>query len=119
MTDMLSTLTWKLKAATGLEVYPAPKPEGAAVPCLTYQLISDPMQDSNNQSGASIHMSRVQIGHVGDYETIRPYVQTVQNYLEGNHTDFLACLSDGIYLERYEGEDIWSLIKGYFVQWRN
>lgn len=118
MTDVLVTLAWKLKAATGLEVYPAPKPVNAGVPCLTYQIISDPMQDHNNQAGASIHMSRIQINHIGNYETIRPYVQTVQSYLEGNHTDFLACLSDGIYFEKQEAEDLWSLIKGYFIQWR-
>jgi hypothetical protein len=118
MTDALSTLAWKLKSATGLEVFPAPKPVDASLPCLTYQVVSDPMQDHNNTAGASIHMSRVQIAHIGNYEATRPYVQTVQNSLEGNHTDFLSCLSDGIYLERYEGEDIWSLIKGYFIQWR-
>ena len=118
MTDVMSTLIWKLKQATGLEVYPAPKPIKASTPCLTVQMISDPMQDHNNQAGASIHMSRVQIGHIGNYSTIRPYIQTVQTYLEGNHTDFLACLSDGIYIETQEAEDLWSLIKGYFIQWR-
>jgi len=118
MADAMSTLIWKLHAATGLNVYPAPKPQGASAPCLTVQMISDPMQDGNHQSGASIHRSRVQIGHVGNYETIRPYVQTVQTYLEGNKTDFLSALSDGVYLENKEAEDIWSLVKGYFIQWR-
>lgn len=118
MTDAISTLAWKLASLTGLQVYPAPKPADASTPCITYQVISDPMQDHNHSAGASIHMTRVQISHIGDYETIRPYVQTVQNGLEGNHTDFLACLSDGIYFERQEGEDIWSLIKGYWVQWK-
>lgn len=116
--DMMSTLIWKLKQQTGLEVYPAPKPVGASTPCLTVQMISDPMQDHNHQAGAAIHMSRVQIGHIGDWETARPYVQTVQNYLEGNNTDFLAALSDGIYREVQEAEDLWTLIKGYYVQWK-
>jgi hypothetical protein len=118
MADMMSTLIWGLKAATGLEVYPAPKPVGARVPCLTVQVISDPMQDHNHSAGASIHMTRVQIGHIGDYELARTYIQTVQAYLEGNKTDFLAALSDGIYLERQEAEDLWSLIKGYYIQWK-
>ena len=116
MTDFLSTLAWGLHSATGLEVHPAPKPEGASVPCITFQVVSDPMQDHNHSAGASIHMSRVQINHIGDYEVIRPYVTTVQNYLEGNKTDFLSARSDGVYLERKEGEDIWTLIKGYFIQ---
>lgn len=118
MADALSILAWKLKAATGLEVYPAPKPQGAATPCLTYQVVSDPMQDHNHSAGASIHMTRVQIGHIGNYEEIRPYVQTVQNYLEGNKTDFLSARSDGIYLEQFNGEDVWSLIKGFYIQWK-
>lgn len=118
MADALVTLTWKLKAVTGLDVYPAPKPVGAAVPCLTYQVVSDPMQDHNHSAGASIHMTRVQINHIGAYDTVRPYVQTVQTFLEGNKTDFLAAFSDGIYLERFEGEDIWSIIKGYFIKWK-
>lgn len=118
MTDALSTLAWGLKSATGLDVYPAPKPVDAPVPCLTYQVVSDPMQDQNHSAGASIHLTRVQIGHVGDYETIRPYVNTVQSFLEGNKTDFLAALSDGVYLEIKEGEDLWVLVKGYFIQWR-
>src|SRR5690349_15284342 len=99
MTDALSTLAWKLKAATGLEVYPAPKPVDAAIPCLTYQVISDPMQDHNHSAGASIHKSRVQIGHVGTYEATRPLVQSVQTALEGNKVDFLSCISDGFYFE--------------------
>lgn len=118
MADVLSTLIWTLKAATGLEVYPAPKPIDKPTPCLTVQMISDPMQDHNHSAGASIHKSRVQIGHIGDYVTIRPYVQTVQTYLEGNKTDFLSAQSDGIYLERKESEDIWSLVRGYFIQWK-
>jgi hypothetical protein len=118
MTDFRSTLAWKLKEATGLEVWPAPKLVDAALPCLTYQVISDPMDDHNHSAGASIHHSRVQISHIGNYEVVAPYVQTVQAYLEGNRTDFLSCISDGIYLERFEGEDIWSLIKGYYIQWR-
>jgi hypothetical protein len=118
MTDVMSTLIWKLKSATGLNVFPAPKPVGASTPCLTVQMISDPMQDHNNQSGASIHMSRVQIGHIGNYNVIRPYIQTVQTALEGNHTDFMSCLSDGIYIETQEANDLWSLIKGYFIQWK-
>lgn len=118
MADALSTLAWGLKRATGLEVYPAPKPKSASTPCLAYQIISDPMQDHNHSAGASIHMTRVQISHIGNYEVIRPYVQTVQTYLEGNKTDFLAALSDGIYLERQEAEDLWVLIKGYFIQWK-
>lgn len=118
MTDAISTLVWGLANATGLQVYPAPKPEGATLPCLTFQIISDPVQDHNHSAGASIHLTRVQINHIGDYESTRPYVQTVQNYLEGNKTDFLAAMSDGIYQEVYEGEDIWSLIKGYFIQWK-
>src|SRR5574341_293860 len=113
MADMLSTLIWKLKAWTGLEVYPAPKPVDASTPCLTVQMVSDPMQDGNHSAGASIHRSRVQIGHIGDYATIRPYVQTVINNLEGNQTDFQSAISDGIYLERKESEDLWSLVKGY------
>ena len=119
MTDMMSTLIWKLKVTTGLEVYPAPKPASASVPCLTVQMISDPTQDNNNLSGGSIHKSRVQIAHIGDYSVARPYVQTVQNYLEGNKTDFLSALSDGIYIERQEAEDLWSIVKGYFIQWRS
>jgi hypothetical protein len=118
MTDALATLAWKLASLSGLQVYPAPKPEGASLPCLTYQVISDPMQDHNHSAGASIHKTRVQISHIGNYETARPLVTTIQNGLEGNKTDFSACLSDGIYFERYEGEDIWSLIKGYFIQWK-
>ena len=118
MADAMSTLIWKLRAATGLEVYPAPKPVRASVPCLTVQMISDPMQDHNHSAGASIHSSRVQIGHIGDYETIRPYVQTVQTYLEGNRTDFLSAQSDGIYNEQQEADDLWLLIKGYFLQWK-
>jgi len=118
MADMMSTLIWGLKAATGLEVFPAPKPAGASVPCITVQTISDPMQDHNHSAGASIHMSRVQISHIGDWETVRPYVQTVQNYLEGNKTDFLSAISDGIYIERQEAEDLWTLIKGFYVQWK-
>ena len=116
--DMMSTLIWKLKANTGLNVYPAPKPVGASVPCLTVQIISDPTQDSNHSAGGSLHRSRVQIGHIGDYEVARPLVQTVQSYLEGNKTDFLSCLSDGIYQEIPEAEDLWSIVKGYFIQWR-
>ena len=118
MADMMSTLIWGLKASTGLPVHPAPKPVGASTPCITVQIVSDPMQDHNHSAGASIHMTRVQIGHVGDWKTVRPYVQTVQNYLEGNRTDFLSVLSDGIYLERQEAEDLWTLIKGYFIQWK-
>jgi hypothetical protein len=118
MADMISTLIWKLKAATGLEVYPAPKPANASTPCLTVQMISDPLQDHNHQAGASIHMSRVQIGHIGDYEEARPYVQTVQNYLEGNKTDFSSAISDGIYLERQDAHELWILVKGYYVQWK-
>ena len=118
MADMMSTLIWKLKAATGLEVYPAPKPVSASVPCLTVQMISDPMQDGNHSAGGSIHFSRIQIGHIGDYEVARPYVQTVQNYLEGNKTDFLSALSDGIYQEIQDAEDLWSIVKGYFIQWK-
>lgn len=118
MTDALSTLAWKLKSLTGLESYHAPKPVGASMPCITYQAISDPMQDSNQSAGASIHMTRVQVSVIGDFETARPYVNTIQAGLEGNRTDFLACISDGIYLERWEGEDIWSLIKGYYIQWK-
>lgn len=118
MADALSTLIWGLKGATGLDVYPAPKPADVSTPCLTVQIVSDPMQDHNHTAGASIHMSRVQIGHVGDYETIRPYVNTVQAYLEGNKTNFLSARSDGIYLETREGEDLWSLIRGYYIQWK-
>jgi hypothetical protein len=118
MPDMLSTLVWKLKAATSLDVYIAPKPAGASTPCLTVQMISDPMQDGNHAAGASIHYSRVQVGHIGDYETIRPYVNTVQAYLEGNKTDFLSSRSDGVYLENKEAEDMWVLVKGYYVQWK-
>jgi hypothetical protein len=118
MSDMMSTLIWGLKAATGLEVYPAPKPANASVPCLTVQIISDPMQDHNHSAGASIHFSRIQVGHIGDWEVARPYVQTVQTYLEGNKTDFLAAISDSTYFERQEAEDLWSLIKGYFIQWK-
>lgn len=116
--DMMSTLIWGLKVATGLEVYPAPKPVGADAPCITVQMISDPMQDHNHSAGASIHMTRVQIGHVGDWEVVRPYVQTVQNYLEGNKTDFLSAISDGVYQEVQEAEDLWTLIKGYYIQWK-
>lgn len=119
MADALSTLIWGLKAATGLEVYPAPKPIDASTPCLTVQMVSDPMQDHNHSAGAAIHRSRVQIGHIGDYQIIRPYIQTVQNYLEGNNTDFQSAMSDGVYLETKESEDLWSLIKGYFIQWKN
>jgi hypothetical protein len=118
MPDMLSTLIWKLHAATNLEVYPAPKPADASTPCLTVQIISDPMQDHNHSAGASIHDSRVQIGHIGNYEAIRPYVTNVQNYLEGNKTDFLSARSDGIYLESKEAEDLWVLSKGYYIQWK-
>lgn len=118
MTDAISTLVWKLKAATGYEVFPAPKPVDAATPCLTFQVISDPMQDGNHSAGASIHRTRVQIGHVGTYEAARPLVQTVQNALEGNRVDFLSCISDGFYFEDYSGEDIWVLIKGYHIQWK-
>jgi hypothetical protein len=118
MADALSVLAWGLRGATGLQVYPAPKPEGVTLPCLTYQVISDPMQDHNHSAGASIHMTRVQINHIGNYEDVRPYVQTVQNFLEGNKTDFLSAISDGIYREVWEGEDIWSLIRGYFIQWK-
>ena len=118
MTDVLSTLIWGLHHATGLEVFPAPKPKEASVPCLTVQMISDPMQDSNHSAGASIHMSRVQVGHIGDYEVIRPYVQTVQSYLEGNKADFLSALSDGTYLEKQESENLWSLVRGYNIQWK-
>ena len=118
MTDIRAILPWILKAATGLEVYPAPKPVGVVTPCLTFQVIGDPMDDHNHSAGASIHHSRVQISHIGNYEDIVPYVQTVQNFLEGNRTDFLSAHSDGIYVERFEGEDIWSLIKGYRIQWK-
>jgi hypothetical protein len=118
MADVMSTLIWKLHSATGLEVFPSPKPQGAVLPCLTVQLISDPMQDSNHQAGGSLHGSRIQVVHIGDYSVIRPYVQTVQTYLEGNKTDFLSVISDGVYFERQDGEDIWSLVKGYYVQWR-
>ena len=89
------------------------------MPYLTVQMVSDVMQDHNHSAGASIHMSRVQIGHVGTYEQARPLVQTVRSALEGNRTDFLSALSDGIYFERSEGEDINLLIKGYFIQWRD
>lgn len=116
--DMVSTLIWRLKQATGLEVFPAPKPVNASVPCLTVQMVSDPMIDHNHSAGASIHKSRVQIGHIGDYNTIRPYVQTVQTYLEGNRTDFISAMSDGIALERQEAEDMWVLIRGYYVEWK-
>lgn len=119
MTDTLSALAWGLHQATNLEVYPAPKPAGAGTPCLTYQVVSDPMQDHNHSGGASIHMTHVRIGHIGDYETIRPLVQTVQNYMEGNTTDFLCAMSDGIYLEiQPESDNIWLIIKGYAVQWK-
>ena len=116
--DMMSTLIWGLHAATSLEVYPAPAPEVANPPYLTVQMISDPMQDHNHSAGASLHMSRVQIGHVGDYSVARPYVLTVQNYLEGNKTDFASALSDGIILDRQEAEGLWVLIRGYYVQWK-
>lgn len=119
MADALSVLAWRLHGVTGLEVYPAPKPEGASVPCITYQVVSDPMQDDNHSAGASIHMTRVQINHIGNYEDIRPYVQTIQNYLEGNHVDFLSARSAGSYREVYEGENLWSLIRDYWIQWRN
>lgn len=118
MADALSTLIWGLHAATGLDVYPAPLPTHVNPPALTVQMISDPMQDGNHSAGASIHLSRVQIGHVGDYETIRPYVTTVQNYLEGNKTDFLSAMSDGIYIETQEADDLWSLVRGYYIQWK-
>lgn len=119
MTDMLSTLAWKLHQATGLDVYPAPKPVSAPVPCLTIQVVSDPMQDQNDQTAATLHATRVQISHIGDYETARPLVNTVQSYLEGNKTDFSAALSDGFYLERQEAEKMWTLIKGYNIYWKS
>lgn len=119
MTDAVSTLIWKLYEWTGYPVFPAPKPEGVSTPCLTIQVISDPMQDDNHSAGASIHMSRVQITHIGTYEQARPLVQTVQNQLEGNKTDFLSARSSGFYLEQYEGEDVWSLMRDYFIQWKS
>lgn len=119
MSDFLSTLTWKLHEATNLKVYPAPKPQNAAVPCLTYQVISDPMQDHNHSAGASIHMTHVRIGHIGDYETVRPLVQTVQTYLEGNRSDFFSAMSDGIYQELQPlNDNNWVIIRGYAIQWR-
>lgn len=118
MTDVMSVLIWRLKAATGLEVYPAPIPTEAIPPCLSVQMISDPMQDNNNQAAGQIHKSRVQIGHIGDYKVIRPYVQTVQNYLEGNKTDFLSCLSGGNYQEIHDADNLWSLVKDYLIQWK-
>lgn len=119
MADAMSTLVWGLHAATGLDVYPAPKPVGAAVPCLTVQMVSDPIQDGNHNGGGTLHNSRVQIGHIGDYEVIRPYVQTVQTYLEGNKTDFKSAKSAGNYVERQDGNDIWMLMKDYFIQWKS
>jgi len=118
MTDMLSTLAWKLHAATGLQVYPAPKPVDAALPCLTFQMVSDPMQDQNDLDAASLHASRIQISHIGEYEVVRPYVKIVQDYLEGNKVDFSAALSDGFYLERQEAEKMWVLTKGYNIYWK-
>jgi hypothetical protein len=118
MADAMSTLIWGLHAATGLEVFPAPAPEVANPPYLTVQMIDDPMQDHNHSAGASIHKSRIQIGHVGTYEAARPYVQTVQNYLEGNKTDFSCAMSDGIYRELSEAQDLWVIQKGYYVQWK-
>lgn len=119
MTDMLSTLVWVLASGTGLQVYTAPKPLTATTPCLTVQMISDPIQDSNHNKGGALHNSRVQIGHIGDYETIRPYVETVRAILEGNKTDFASCISDGVYIETYETDNLWSLVRGYFIQWHN
>lgn len=119
MADMMSVLIWGLHTATGLDVYPAPKPVDAPVPCLTVQMVSDPIQDGNHSGGGDLHRSRVQIGHVGNYEVIRPYVETVRSYLEGNKVDFKSAMSDGVYLETKQGEDIWSLVKGYFIQWKS
>lgn len=118
MSDMMDVLIWKLKATTGYEVYPAPKPAGASVPCLTVQMISDPMQDNNSQEAGVIHMSRVQVAHIGKYTEARPLVKTVQDYLEGNKTDFLSCLSGGFYFENREAENLWSIVKDYNIQWK-
>jgi len=119
MTDVMSTLIWRLHAATNLDVYIAPKPIGASTPCLTIQMVSDPVQDGNHSGGGALHFSRIQVGHLGVYETIRPYVTTVQNYLEGNKTDFISVISDGIYLETPNDENNdWSLVRGYYVQWK-
>jgi hypothetical protein len=118
MTDAISTLIWGLHAATNLEVYIATAPETAQTPYITVQGISDPMQDHNHGAGASIHKTRIQVGHVGTYEAARPLVTTVQTYLEGNKTDFLSAMSDGIYLEANEAEGLWRLVKGYYIQWK-
>jgi hypothetical protein len=118
MTDVLSTLAYVISRETGLAAYPAPKPVDEPVPCLTFQMISDPKQDHNHAAGASLHRSRVQISHIGQYDVVRPLVVSLEAALEGNKVDFISCISDGTYFERFEGEDIWSLIKGYHIQWK-
>jgi hypothetical protein len=118
--NMDSVLIWGLKAATGAEVYPLKAEEGASAPYITYNRISDRLQDRSQRTGGSLHFTRVQITHVAtSFANLRTLVDAVQTYLEGNQTDFSASLTSDVHLEDKEAEDIFTAVKDYFIQWKS
>ena len=116
---MQSVLAWGLRGATGADVYPFQKPVGANLPAIVYNTISDFVQDKNAVGEGALHLSRVQITHVASTpDAVISMVNTVQSYLEGNKVDFSASLSASVHIERQEAEDVFVVIKEYFIQFK-
>jgi hypothetical protein len=118
--DMQATLAWVLKRAVPTaEVHPFLKPEGASLPCLVYHVITDRTQDTSASGGGAVHLSRVQVDHIGSTPaSVYSMVSAVQTTLEGNRTDFSFSLAADVHIERQDAEDIYVVTKDYFVQWK-
>lgn len=124
MTDALinvdSVLIWGLKAATGVEVYPMKAEEGAGASYVTYNRISDRLQDRGQTTGGNLHLGRFQFTMVAaSFGDLRTLVSAVQGYLENNQSDFSASIADQLHIEDKEAEDIYTAVKDYFIQWHS
>lgn len=119
MTDIYSTITTILRAATNAKVYWPRHPRNAGLPLVSWDFITDEGKDITHSQSASLRERRLRVIHVASTEAgLVTLENEIRTALEGNRTDITCARASSSTPSNQEDENIFSLVKDYLVNFK-
>jgi hypothetical protein len=113
--NLYSTLKTKLEAWTGLQVHPLRKPDGASMPCIIYRGVGTRNHVAHS-GDTGLRAERVMIIILAnDFPTLRTYVNSLENNLIGNSTDFDAAIPGTTKVEDVDDDGINFYMRDFYI----